>query len=76
MFRIPYRFRLRWLPVGEPGPGELLVRVDAIGINRAEVLFRAGHYIEPAKEFPARLGAEAAGVVEAAGAGVTGDAGR
>ncbi|MFD0355294.1 zinc-dependent alcohol dehydrogenase family protein [Streptomyces sp. NPDC127110] len=68
----PEVLRIEEVPVGEPGPGELLVRVDAIGINRAEVLFRSGHYIEPAKEFPARLGAEAAGVVEAAGPGVTG----
>ncbi|WP_424893563.1 zinc-dependent alcohol dehydrogenase family protein [Streptomyces sp. XH2] len=68
----PDVLRLEDVEVGEPGPGELLIRVDAIGLNRAEVLFRSGHYIESAKEFPARLGAEAAGVVEAVGAGVTG----
>ncbi|UKY54561.1 zinc-dependent alcohol dehydrogenase family protein [Streptomyces inhibens] len=42
--------------------------MDAIGLNRAEVLFRSGQYIEPVKQFPARLGAEASGVVEAIGA--------
>ncbi|MEO3784092.1 zinc-dependent alcohol dehydrogenase family protein [Actinocorallia sp. B10E7] len=68
----PDVLRLEDVEVGEPGPGELLVRVDAIGVNRAEVLFRGGHYIQPVKEFPARLGAEAAGVVEAVGAHVTG----
>ncbi|MFD9903393.1 zinc-dependent alcohol dehydrogenase family protein [Streptomyces sp. NPDC059063] len=68
----PDVLRLEDVPVGEPGPGELLIRVDAIGLNRAEVLFRAGHYIVPVKEFPARLGAEAAGVVEAVGPGVSG----
>ncbi|NUR41255.1 MAG: alcohol dehydrogenase catalytic domain-containing protein, partial [Streptomyces sp.] len=68
----PEVLRLEDVPVGEPGPGELRVRVDAIGLNRAEVLFRGGQYIEPVKEFPARLGTEAAGVVEAVGAGVTG----
>ncbi|MER6513654.1 zinc-dependent alcohol dehydrogenase family protein [Nonomuraea sp. NPDC001636] len=57
---------------GEPGPGEVRIRVDAIGLNRAEALFRSGHYIEPVRSFPARLGTEAAGVVEAVGAGVTG----
>ncbi|NUS17476.1 MAG: zinc-dependent alcohol dehydrogenase family protein [Streptomyces sp.] len=57
---------------GTPGPGEVLVRVDAVGLNRAEALFRSGRYIEPARRFPARLGTEAAGVVEAAGPGVTG----
>ncbi|PWI14762.1 NADPH:quinone reductase [Streptomyces sp. Act143] len=68
----PGVLRLEDVPVGDPGPGELLIRVDAIGLNRAEVLFRSGQYIEPVKEFPARLGAEAAGVVEAVGPRVTG----
>lgn len=67
----PEVLRLEDVAVGEPGAGELLIRVDAIGLNRAEVLFRSGRYIEPAR-FPARLGIEAAGVVEAVGADVTG----
>jgi NADPH:quinone reductase-like Zn-dependent oxidoreductase len=68
----PEVLRLEDEEVGEPGPGELAIRVDAIGLNRAEALFRSGHYIEPVKEFPARLGTEASGVVEAVGADVTG----
>ncbi|MGI5287831.1 zinc-dependent alcohol dehydrogenase family protein [Nonomuraea polychroma] len=68
----PDVLRLENVEVGEPGPHELVVRVDAIGLNRAEVLFRSGHYIEPVREFPARLGTEAAGVVEAVGADVAG----
>ncbi|MEU1010087.1 zinc-dependent alcohol dehydrogenase family protein [Streptomyces sp. NPDC005890] len=56
---------------GEPGPGEVLLRIEAIGVNRADGLFRGGRYIEPVKQFPARLGTEAAGVVEAVGPGVT-----
>ncbi|MFG3114496.1 zinc-dependent alcohol dehydrogenase family protein [Streptomyces sp. NPDC048197] len=68
----PEVLRLEDVEVGEPGQGELLIRVDAIGLNRAEVLFRDGNYIEPVREFPARLGTEAAGVVEAVGAHVTG----
>ncbi|RVX43741.1 NADPH:quinone reductase-like Zn-dependent oxidoreductase [Nonomuraea polychroma] len=68
----PDVLRLEDVEVGEPGPHELLIRVDAIGLNRAEVLFRSGHYIEPVREFPARLGTEAAGVVEAVGADVAG----
>ncbi|MEU8117745.1 zinc-dependent alcohol dehydrogenase family protein [Spirillospora sp. NPDC049024] len=68
----PGVMRLEDVEVGEPGPGELRLRVEAIGLNRAEVLFRTGHYIEPVKAFPARLGTEAAGVVEAVGEGVTG----
>jgi NADPH:quinone reductase-like Zn-dependent oxidoreductase len=67
----PQVLRLEDVETGEPGPGELLVRVEAIGLNRAEALFRRGSYIEPVRAFPARLGAEAAGTVEAAGPGVT-----
>ncbi|MGK5546172.1 zinc-dependent alcohol dehydrogenase family protein [Streptomyces sp. URMC 127] len=68
----PEVLRLEDVEVGRPGPGELLIRVDAIGLNRAEVLFRSGRYIEPARAFPARLGLEASGVVEAVGDGVAG----
>ncbi|AUY50266.1 zinc-dependent alcohol dehydrogenase family protein [Streptomyces sp. CB01881] len=63
----PEVLRLEDAEAGAPGPGELLIRVDAIGLNRAEVMFRSGVYIEPVREFPARLGSEAAGVVEAVG---------
>lgn len=68
----PEVLRLDDVDPGEPGPGEVRVRVDAIGINRAEVLFRRDQYIEPVKQFPSRLGAEAAGVIEAIGPDVTG----
>lgn len=67
----PEVMRLQEVTVGEPGPGEVRIRVDAIGLNRAEVLFRTGYYIEDVRQFPARLGTEAAGVVEAVGEGVT-----
>jgi NADPH:quinone reductase-like Zn-dependent oxidoreductase len=59
------------MTIGEPGPGEMRIRIQAIGLNRAEAAFRAGRYIEKAI-LPARLGYEAAGVVEAMGEGVTG----
>ncbi|GAA0314152.1 zinc-dependent alcohol dehydrogenase family protein [Actinoallomurus spadix] len=68
----PEVMRLEDVEVGEPGPGEVRIRVDAIGLNRAEALFRSGRYIEPVKRFPARLGTESAGVIEAIGDGVTG----
>ncbi|MCO5974550.1 zinc-dependent alcohol dehydrogenase family protein [Actinoallomurus soli] len=68
----PEVLRLEDVEVGEPGPGEVRIRVDAIGLNRAEAMFRSGRYIEEVKRFPARLGTEAAGVVEAIGADVTG----
>ena len=52
-----------------PGAGEIRLRVHALGLNRAEVMFRMGQYLEQPK-FPARIGYEAAGVVEAVGDGV------
>ncbi|GAA3017927.1 zinc-dependent alcohol dehydrogenase family protein [Streptosporangium longisporum] len=68
----PEVLRLEDLEIGEPGPGEVRIRVDAIGVNRAEALFRSGLYIERAKHLPSTLGNEAAGVIEAAGPGVAG----
>jgi NADPH:quinone reductase-like Zn-dependent oxidoreductase len=58
--------------IGDPGPGELRTRVEAIGLNRAEAMFRAGIYFERPDEFPAGLGYSASGVVEAVGPDVTG----
>jgi NADPH:quinone reductase-like Zn-dependent oxidoreductase len=59
------------LEVGEPGAGEVRLRVLAIGLNRAEAAYRAGRYLET-PQLPSRLGYEAAGVVEAVGPGVAG----
>jgi NADPH:quinone reductase-like Zn-dependent oxidoreductase len=50
----------------QPGKGEVQLKVQAVGLNRAESMFMRGQYIEPPK-FPAGLGYEAAGVVEAVG---------
>ncbi|MFI1198495.1 zinc-dependent alcohol dehydrogenase family protein [Streptomyces sp. NPDC020883] len=68
----PDVLRLEDVEIGEPGPDEVVIRVEAFGLNRAEVMFRSGNYIESARKFPARLGTEASGVVEAVGAQVTG----
>ncbi|GAA2007408.1 zinc-dependent alcohol dehydrogenase family protein [Catenulispora subtropica] len=68
----PEVMRVEEIEVAEPGPGEVRIRVEAIGLNRAEALFRSGLYIQPVRSFPARLGNEASGVVEAVGAGVSG----
>jgi len=57
--------------VPAPGPTEVRINVKAIGINRAEAMWRADAYIEPVK-FPAGLGYEAAGIVDAVGSDVTG----
>lgn len=58
------------LPTPVPGPGEALVRLEAIGVNFIDVYFRTGAY--PAPRFPFVLGQEGAGVVESVGAGVAG----
>jgi len=55
----------------EPGPGEVRIAVRAIGLNWADVLWRRKHYIEDAV-LPSGLGNEAAGVIDAVGAGVQG----
>lgn len=55
----------------DPGPAEVRIKVKAIGVNRAEAMWRVDDYIEPVK-FPAGLGYEAAGVVDAVGKDVTG----
>jgi NADPH:quinone reductase-like Zn-dependent oxidoreductase len=53
-----------------PGPGEVRIRVKAIGLNRAEAMWREDQYIEPVK-FPARLGYEAVGSIDAVGSDVS-----
>ncbi|MFD1505641.1 NAD(P)H-quinone oxidoreductase [Georgenia yuyongxinii] len=59
------------VPDPEPGPGEVLVEVAAAGVNRADVLQRAGNYPVPpgASEI---LGLEVSGTIAALGEGVTG----
>lgn len=52
-----------------PGVGEVLVRTVAVGVNRADVLQRRGHY-PPPKGVTDVLGLEASGIVEAVGEGV------
>lgn len=67
----PEVLRIEDLPLAEPGAGEVRLKVEAIGLNRAEVMFRQGQYLET-PEFPARIGYEAAGTVDAVGPGVEG----
>ncbi|MFI1763236.1 zinc-dependent alcohol dehydrogenase family protein [Streptomyces sp. NPDC020800] len=55
----------------DPGPGEVLVRVEALGLNRAEAMLRSGTYYYRPTLPGSRNGYEAAGEVAAVGAGVT-----
>lgn len=58
----PEVLRREDLPVRAPGPGEVRIRVEAIGLNRADVNFRRGTYpVQPV--LPAGLGMEATGTV-------------
>jgi len=67
----PEVLRLEELDVGAPGPGEVRLRIEAIGLNRSEAAFRAGHYpVKP--KLPTLIGYEASGIVEALGDGVDG----
>ncbi|MFC5146866.1 zinc-dependent alcohol dehydrogenase family protein [Streptomyces aureoversilis] len=67
----PEVLKVEEVPLAQPGPGEVLFRVEAIGLNRAEALFRAGGYYYRPTLPGSRLGYEAAGVVESVGEGVT-----
>ena len=62
--------KLEDLPLAEPGKGEVRLKVEAIGLNRAEIMFRKGQYLET-PQLPSRLGYEAAGVIDAVGSDVT-----
>ncbi len=65
----PEALRLEDLPPPKPGPGEVLVRLEAIGVNYIDIYKRKGLYPMP---LPFTLGEEGAGVVEAVGEGVLG----
>ena len=61
--------QLAELPIPEPGPGQVLIRLEAIGVNFIEIYFRKGVY---KSSMPMVPGSEAAGTVEELGPGVTG----
>jgi NADPH:quinone reductase-like Zn-dependent oxidoreductase len=60
----PEVLKIEQRPVPTPGPGEVLIRVKAFGLNRSEMFTRQGH--SPNVRFPRVLGIEAVGLVEAA----------
>ncbi|KZT00561.1 GroES-like protein [Laetiporus sulphureus 93-53] len=63
-------FAVGTVPIPKPGPGEILVRVDATGLNPVDWKIQTyGVFIE---KFPAVLGLDIAGTVEELGEGVTG----
>lgn len=66
----PDVLKLEDLPLAEPGKGEVRIKVEAIGLNRAEVMLRKGQYLET-PQLPSRIGYEAAGVIDAVGPDIT-----
>ncbi|HQR25021.1 MAG TPA: quinone oxidoreductase [Steroidobacteraceae bacterium] len=64
----PEVLHLEDVAVGDPGPGQVRLRHEAVGLNFADTYFRTGMYPVP---LPAGMGVVAAGVVEAVGDGVT-----
>ncbi|HEX8365639.1 MAG TPA: quinone oxidoreductase [Allosphingosinicella sp.] len=65
----PEVLEVREIDTPRPGPGEVLVRHEAVGLNFIDTYHRSGLY---PLSFPSGLGSEAAGVVEAVAEGVTG----
>jgi len=64
----PDVLRLEPIEVGAPGPGQVRLRHQAIGLNYADTYFRNGTYAVP---LPSGIGVEAAGIVEEVGEGVS-----
>ena len=62
----PEVLQIENIEVPPPEAGEVRIKVKAIGLNRAEIMFRLGQYFEEPK-FPSRLGYEASGTIEAIG---------
>lgn len=65
----PEVLKLEEITLPEPDNGEVRLRVHAIGLNRAEVMFRRGQYLVT-PQCPSKIGYEASGIVEAIGPGV------
>lgn len=62
---------LREVPLEEPGLGEIRIRVEAFSLNWGDMDLMWDRYSFSFPKFPARIGIEAAGIVDAVGPGVT-----
>ncbi|WP_422924241.1 zinc-dependent alcohol dehydrogenase family protein [Singulisphaera sp. PoT] len=67
----PEVLKIEEIELPPPGPGEVKLGIKAIGLNRAESMYRRGQYLED-PVFPAKLGYEASGIIESVGPGVAG----
>src|SRR5262245_66684223 len=64
----PDALQLEDIPISEPGPGQVRIKVEAAGVNFVEIYQRKGQYKLP---LPFTPGGEAAGPVDAVGPDVT-----
>ncbi|HVG27281.1 MAG TPA: alcohol dehydrogenase catalytic domain-containing protein, partial [Acidobacteriaceae bacterium] len=62
----PEILKIEDIPTRQPGPGEVVLKVAAVGLNRAESMYFHGHYMET-PQLPSGLGYEAVGTVTAVG---------
>lgn len=65
----PENLKIEEVPTQQPGEGELRLRVEAVGLNRAESMYMHGRYFEE-PQLPSRIGYEVAGIIEAVGPNV------
>ncbi len=68
-FGDPNVLQLDTVDVAAPGVGEVRICVGAFGLNRIETIYRQGEF--GPVQFPAKIGYEAAGIIDAVGPGVT-----
>lgn len=62
----PEQLKIEDIDIGQPGPGHVRIRVEAVGLNRAEAMYRAGNY--PTKpQLPSLIGYEGVGTITAIG---------
>jgi NADPH:quinone reductase-like Zn-dependent oxidoreductase len=69
----PEVLELRDFPTRYPAPGQVLVRLLSIGVNRADVMARRGQYLLASGPNPFTPGLEAGGIIEAVGEDVPSD---
>jgi NADPH:quinone reductase-like Zn-dependent oxidoreductase len=66
----PEVLKVEKIPLAVPEGGDVRIRVESMALNRADLLWRAGTYVED-PVFPSRIGYDVAGVIEAIGPQVT-----
>ena len=68
----PEEMKYRNISISEPGIGQVIIKHENIGLNYIDIMQRSGKHPISFKEFPATLGMEGAGTIEAIGEGVNG----